>query len=133
MIMSGNAKFIMLVSMLFLHIVDDYYFQGILAQLKQRKWWEENAPNPLYKNDYIIALAEHAFSWSCMVHIPAFILFWNHENAFPVFVLTFILNWICHASIDHIKANLLKINLTTDQLLHIVQIVCTWFIYVNAM
>lgn len=61
---------ILLLCMLFCHIVDDYYLQGWLASAKQKSWWEKNAPNPLYKNDYIVALYEHAFSWTCMVHIP---------------------------------------------------------------
>ena len=56
--------------MLFCHIVDDYYLQGWLASAKQKKWWEQNASNPLYKNDYIMALVEHAFSWTFMVHVP---------------------------------------------------------------
>ena len=36
----------MLLLMIFLHIVDDYYLQGILASMKQRGWWEKNAPRP---------------------------------------------------------------------------------------
>ena len=31
-----------LLTMIFLHIVDDYYLQGVLAKMKQRKWWEDN-------------------------------------------------------------------------------------------
>jgi hypothetical protein len=41
-------KFILLTSMFFCHIIDDFYLQGILAQLKQHKFWEENAPQKLY-------------------------------------------------------------------------------------
>ena len=52
---------LLLIGMLFFHIVDDYYLQGFLASAKQKSWWEKNNPNPLYKNDYIIALVEHAF------------------------------------------------------------------------
>ena len=29
----------MLLFMVFLHIVDDYYLQGILASMKQKQWW----------------------------------------------------------------------------------------------
>ncbi len=50
----GNV--FVLLSMIFLHIVDDYYLQGILASMKQKSWWEENAPQRLYKYDYIVAL-----------------------------------------------------------------------------
>lgn len=59
---------ILLFSMLFFHLFDDYKLQGILANMKQRSWWEKNAPDDLYKNDYIIALIEHAFSWTFMIH-----------------------------------------------------------------
>ena len=59
-----------LVLMLFAHIVDDFYLQGILAQLKQKGWWKENAPHKLYKYDYIIALIIHALSWAIMIALP---------------------------------------------------------------
>ena len=61
---------LLLIGMIFFHIVDDYYLQGWLSQAKQRQWWEQNAPQPLYKNDYIMALMEHALSWTIMIHIP---------------------------------------------------------------
>lgn len=38
-----NSIFLLLL-MIFCHIVDDYYLQGWLASAKQKKWWEENAP-----------------------------------------------------------------------------------------
>ena len=49
-------KTILLLAMLFCHIVDDYYLQGWLASAKQKSWWKKNAPDKLYKNDYIMAL-----------------------------------------------------------------------------
>jgi hypothetical protein len=60
-------KTILLLAILFCHIVDDYYLQGWLASAKQKSWWEKNAPDNLYKNDYIMALCEHAFSWTFMI------------------------------------------------------------------
>ena len=39
--------------MIFCHIVDDYYLQGKLASMKQKSWWEKNAPDRLYKYDYL--------------------------------------------------------------------------------
>ena len=38
-----------LIIMVFLHIVDDYYLQGVLATMKQKDWWIKNAPNKKYK------------------------------------------------------------------------------------
>ena len=58
-----------LILMLFAHIVDDYYLQGWLASAKQKKWWEKNAPDKLYKFDYIMALFMHSFSWTFMIMI----------------------------------------------------------------
>ena len=63
-------KTILLLTMLFCHIVDDYYLQGWLASAKQKLWWEKNVPDKLYKNDYIMALCEHAFSWTFMIMLP---------------------------------------------------------------
>lgn len=122
-------KTTILLSMLFLHIVDDYYLQGLLGKLKQKSWWRENASEDLYRYDYIIALIEHAFSWSFMIHLPiiAYIL---HSGLPATFLwISVPINLIIHAVIDHIKANMLKINLTTDQILHIVQIIITFIIY----
>lgn len=123
---------LLLIGMLFFHIVDDYYLQGFLASAKQKSWWEKNNPSPLYKNDYIIALAEHAFSWTVMINIPVVVytyIFGTQINLIT-FIVLFIINWTIHIITDNAKANLLKINLIQDQLVHIMQIVFTWLIYI---
>ena len=124
---------ILFLFMIFCHIVDDYYLQGILASMKQRKWWKNNAPEPMYKYDWAIALLEHAFSWAFMVHLP--LLLYRYlgliEYSGFVFLASFIINWIIHAVVDHLKANLFKINLIQDQVLHICQIAMTWIIFIN--
>ena len=68
--------------MLFMHIVDDYYLQGILAKMKQRSWWEENAPQEKYKHDYKVALFMHAFSWTFMIMLPLLIVYGFQYNVF---------------------------------------------------
>lgn len=125
-------EIILLLCMLFCHIVDDYYLQGWLASAKQKSWWEKNAPNPLYKKDYIMALIEHAFSWTFMIHIPIVIWFTIGGIRFNiyVFVVLFVTNWLTHIITDNMKANLLKINLIQDQLIHIGQILTTWLVYI---
>lgn len=113
--------------MIFLHIVDDYYLQGILASMKQKSWWEKNAPDPLYKNDYRIALLEHAFSWTFMVMLPIAVCILLGYNIHMVYYfMFFICNFILHAYIDNEKANKKSINLITDQVFHLAQIVITW-------
>ena len=125
------SNLLVLVAMLFFHIVDDYYLQGILATLKQKDWWTKNTRNDLYKYDYIIALAEHAFSWSFMIHIPVFVFCYVTNTFMNMHTMACILfiNTIIHAIVDDQKANRHTINLVIDQVIHIMQVVFTWFIY----
>ena len=116
----------MLLFMIFFHIVDDYYLQGILAKMKQCKWWEENAPDYLYKYDWIVALIMHSFSWTFMVMLP--IAYNVGFSLSPLFGIMFGANVIIHGITDHLKANELKINLIEDQLIHIGQIVATFIL-----
>ena len=111
-------------TMIFLHIVDDYYLQGILAQMKQKKFWKEQAPDELYKYDYIWALIMHAFSWTFMIMLP--LIFVSPIN--PAFYVIFVVNLAIHAYADNLKANKHKINLWQDQLIHLAQIILTFII-----
>lgn len=119
-------KFIMvLFAMLFLHVVDDFYLQGILANLKQKKWWRDNYNYRLYQNDYIAALVIHSFSWSFMIHLPVVVANYEHLQT-GVFLAVFAINMFVHGIVDDLKANKLKINLITDQFIHFCQIIITW-------
>lgn len=122
---------ILLFSMIFCHILDDYVLQGQLASLKQKKWWKENYPDELYKNDWIIALCTHAFSWTFMIHVPIFVflLYFGSNINVLIVVASFVLNLAIHATVDHLKANKFKLNLTQDQLIHLTQIAITWLIF----
>ncbi len=116
-----------LFAMIFCHIVDDYYLQGLLASMKQKSWWEQNASDKLYKYDYIMALMMHSLSWAFMIMLPLAIF-----NKFEVNVLYGILltiNACIHGIVDNLKANAKKINLITDQSIHIFQICVTFLIY----
>ena len=122
-------KFYVLLCMIFMHIVDDYYLQGILASMKQRSWWEKNAPQEKYKYDYLAALIAHSFSWAFMVLLPfAFSL---KSIDFSFFILFFI-NMIGHAIVDNEKANRKTINLCEDQFVHLIQIILSWlYLFIN--
>ena len=112
--------------MILMHIVDDYYLQGILASMKQKKWWEkQEGYKSLYKNDYKMALLMHSMSWSIMILLPAIFLF-NVQGI--VLLAIFIINTFIHYVVDNEKANKLRINLMVDQTLHIMQIFITWAI-----
>lgn len=124
------SKILLLLTMIFMHIVDDYYLQGWLASAKQKSWWKQNAPDELYKHDYIMALFMHSFSWTFMIMIIPSLYALSHATDLNTVSLQIILVFICnlflHMATDHDKANLKKINLIQDQVMHLIQIVWTW-------
>lgn len=111
-------------TMIFLHIVDDYYLQGILANMKQRDWWRQSDQyKDMYAYDYIVALVMHSFSWAFMVMLPIAIAM--RFNVSINFIVILFVNALIHGIVDHLKANKKCINLVTDQLIHIAQILLT--------
>ena len=122
-----NKPFLLML-MVFLHIIADYNLQGWLASAKQREWWKNNAPSKLYEYDYIWALITHSFSWSFMIMLP--IALYMGFNIDYIFIVILFANMFIHAFIDDLKANKKKINLWTDQIIHVTQIIVTFFILV---
>ena len=121
-----NTYFIILL-MIFCHIVDDYYLQGWLASAKQKKWWAGNAPDRMYRFDYIWALIMHSFSWAFMIMLPV-----ADSLSFNIgisFVVALLINVVMHGVIDDLKANRRKINLWQDQIIHLMQIVITAIVF----
>lgn len=116
-----------LCAMIFCHILDDYTLQGWLADAKQKQWWKVNAPDPMYKYDYIMALIMHSLSWSFMIMLPIAIYF--HFNVNVIFIVVFILNSIIHCIVDDLKANKHKVNLIQDQIIHLLQVLLTYIIF----
>ena len=111
-----------LVLMMLGHLVSDYTLQGWLADGKQKSWWDKICGGKVlekYKYDYIAALVCHGLYWSILVCAPFY--------ASPEFLGIILLNTVAHAIIDDLKANLMKINLIQDQLLHLGQILVTFF------
>ena len=125
-----SQRLLILFIMIFCHLIDDYKLQGILANMKQRQWWKENADKYLYRNDYKIALIEHAFSLSFMITLPFLVISFIQNNSLLMILLiiSYFINTTIHAFIDNLKANKHVINLVEDQLDHLVQIICTWII-----
>lgn len=119
--------FVVLVLMIFAHIVDDFYLQGILASMKQKGWWAERAPDKLYRHDYIVALIVHATSWAIMISLPMFCA--SARNPHWALYIMLALNIVVHAVVDDLKANRKKINLITDQSIHLAQIVFNWLVW----
>ena len=131
------TKAFVLLSMVFMHILADFCLQGWLADAKQKSWWEKNAPEKMYKYDYICALLMHSCFWTFMMMLPAAVVMVTMVNdellAIGVrlvlsekFFVWFVCNTVWHALIDDFKANQKAINLIADQGLHILQILFTW-------
>lgn len=116
-----------LLAMFFCHIVDDFCLQvSWLSNGKQKQWWEKVAPDPLYRYDYLAALAIHCISWSFMVLFPVAVA--NHFYVDTRFLVVFVVNAVIHGIVDNIKANHHKINLITDQSIHAVQIILAFLV-----
>jgi hypothetical protein len=125
------TKLFVLLWMIFFHIVDDYYLQGWLASAKQRSWWEKNAPEKMYENDYICALLMHGFSWAFMIMLP---IAWYMKFAVDsTFFTALMVNMAVHAIVDDMKANKKMINLCQDQCVHLGQIFATALVLLVGM
>lgn len=129
--MKELGKVIVLLSMVFCHIADDFYLQGNLAQYKQKEWWKKNYPDLMYRKDYLAALLIHAFSWAFMMHVPlvvSMVVFEEYPSMY-FFMCEFWLNIVIHMITDNKKANEHTINLIQDQLIHLGQITATFLLY----
>ena len=117
---------VILILMLLGHLVSDYTLQGWLADGKQRKWWQKLFPNGelpwKYKFDYVAALVCHALYWSIFICAPFY--------ASAYFLWAILANTVVHAIVDDLKANRGVLNLIQDQLLHLIQILVTFFILI---
>jgi hypothetical protein len=133
----------LLMMMVALHVFADFHLQGILANMKQQRWWEKQECEFVKEmidrgadrvdwvsceKDYIPALLLHAFEWSFIVCIPLmYFVGFTWQGACLV-----LLNAAMHAYVDDLKCNQLQVSLVTDQLCHLVQILCTlalWTMY----
>lgn len=123
----------MFLAMIFIHVMVDFK-QGIIADLKCKSWWEKNYPDKMYKDDYIMALTMHAASWAFSIYIPPFIVAYMIDYDLElhpyIIIASYIVNTIVHLVVDDLKANELKINLATDQYIHLVQIVLTAVMFI---
>lgn len=121
----------LLLSMIFCHVIADYNLQGILAQMKQKEWWETNYPDFRYKNDYKTALALHSFSWAFLIEIPLYIysLVTNPATSLVILNILMIANTIVHYITDDRKANKHILNLEDDQKVHLIQVIITYLVF----
>lgn len=126
-----NIYYILLF-MIFMHIIDDFKLQGIMASMKQKSWWEkQEGYNKKYRYDYIPALLCHAFSWSMMIHLPI-LVYYNFDmgDQWEFFIFMIISQFLVHAFVDNAKANWKAINLAYDQITHVYQIGLSWMLLI---
>lgn len=133
---------IVLVEMVFLHFFADYFLQGILANMKQFKWWyrtytktyktKDELQKMPWKNDYKAALFAHSFEWTFVVLLPMLYLAYYNSYIFgysTMYLFLFCGNLAAHYYVDDLKANKHKINLIQDQRLHFIQILTSWIMW----
>lgn len=124
-------KTLLLFSMLWFHILDEFYMPTILNKLKCKRWWKENTDEH-YHNDWAMSLMLYGMMWSMTIHIPVvtYLYFTNNLKSMYGFIVgTICINQFIHCIIDDLKCNRGALNLTQSQILHIIQIVCTYIFY----
>ena len=123
-------SWLILIAVLFLHVMADFRWQGIMAEMKSQDWWKkQKGYYDKYKNDYIPPLFWHSFHWSCCILLPYLVIsqlmYYALGTVMPSFLVALAANTLVHMFIDHQKANCKSINLMQDQLLHIFQMLLT--------
>ena len=73
----------------------------------------------------------HSFSWSFMIMLPPTIALMVIGGIWKPVLL--IVNLLIHMFVDNLKANEKKINLIQDQIIHIIQIIFTWWILIGIL
>lgn len=123
-------SWLILITVLFLHVMADFRWQGIMAEMKSQDWWKkQKGYYDKYKNDYIPPLFWHSFHWSCCILLPYLIIsqlmHYALGTVMPSFLVALVANTVVHMFIDHQKANCKSIDLVQDQMLHVFQMVLT--------
>lgn len=120
----------LLPTMTFCHVIADYNLQGILANFKQVKWWEQNYHTDKDEQNAGTALRIHGGSWAFMIMLPImlFMLITKQYN-FYFYIIALGINSLIHSIVDDAKCNQEIINYYTDQYIHMFQIALTWLIY----
>ena len=122
-----------------LHLIADYFLQGCLSDLKQKRWWNGQMKQlyesfdqkyqtyelkwkiqQKYKYDYMAGLLCHAGMWAIVSFFP---LMWYCRPW--LFTVLLLVNILVHFVVDHMKANTHRLNLMQDQLIHLAQVVTT--------
>ncbi len=132
--MNRMKPILLFLTMVFLHCFTDYHLQGILAKMKQKKWWKDQIKDldyTRYNHDYLVALIVHSFEWSFIMMLPIMIKAYRIDSVLSILICItlFCINVYFHCRIDDAKANKHIISLWDDQCYHMIQIIVTWGIW----
>lgn len=136
-------KAFIFIAMVLLHILEDFHLQGILANMKQKSWWQSECvklgityESSKYRRDYVVSLIIHALENSIFITLPLIIdgliaTFTTNPNNSLFIGWAFIIfaNTVVHAVIDDFKCNSKGINLIVDQILHFIFIILFFSLY----
>lgn len=136
-------KAFIFIAMVLLHILEDFHLQGILANMKQKSWWQSECvklgityESSKYRRDYVVSLIIHALENSIFITLPLIIdgliaTFTTNPNNSLFIGWAFIIfaNTVVHAIIDDFKCNSKGINLIVDQILHFIFIILFFSLY----
>lgn len=136
-------KAFIFIAMALLHILEDFHLQGILANMKQKSWWQSECvklgityDSSKYRRDHVISLIIHALENSIFITLPLIIdgliatLTTNPNNSlFIGWAFIIFANTVVHAIIDDFKCNSKGINLIVDQILHFIFIILFFSLY----
>lgn len=142
--MTWYLELLTLIIMFFLHVIEDFHLQGKLANFKQRGWVKHEVDKEgsrVYtercKYDYLVGLCYHSFEWSFCISLP--LLVWTFTLYTELFGCYFVLlgvNSLLHGIVDNMKCNLFgkwQLTLVQDQVIHLVQIIMTWGLFIILM
>lgn len=136
-------KAFIFIAMVLLHILEDFHLQGILANMKQKSWWQSECvklgityESSKYRRDHVVSLIVHALENSIFITLPLIIdgliaTFTTNPNNSLFIGWAFIIfaNTVVHAIIDDFKCNSKGINLIVDQILHFIFIILFFSLY----
>lgn len=120
--------YLLLPLMILCHIIEDFHIQGVMANMKQKSFW--NPYGEKYADDWKPVIILHGMEWAMLTSMPCLVMSWFDVPMW--FVLVIVTMGLLHAYIDHLKANVGKINLITDQTLHMCQIMIIYLAYLGA-
>lgn len=128
-------KALILFTMIFLHIVGEFYLQGMLAKMKKKRWWYRHEPEDGGRYNHIAALIIHGYSWSFIVHLPftGLIVLCDMFDCMAVLSLSLLSHAVLHALLANDRINHDFLDFADEQACHVAQVFIVWVTAVFAL